>query len=388
MTSPRRSRRALDPVSNGHKQGAVVVKQIPYGDTTRIPGDDEPRRRRRKSKLPDDLRRFEWLTVDELSSLPAVEFLPGTPLAAGELSCLYGSGDSFKTFTALGWSCSLAAAGYVVVYIAAEGGSALHARVVAWMQAHGVERLDGLRVMPANVNLHRPPEVLKWLEAARLQLEGLKGELALVVVDTLARNFVGGSENDPKDMGQFVDGCERLRRELRSAVLVIHHTTKEGDSERGTESLRNASFGMFKITNKQAMKATFVFDRMKDVQKPERVPLVFQKVEFSRVVSGLRSSLALMTDITVSAGATATTPTGFRAVVLSALASVGATSTESALKTTELLELLRESDVKIKRQTALELLKEMGDDSKCPLRRKDVKRRSGQLGGVMYWREG
>jgi hypothetical protein len=46
-------------------------------------------------------------------------------------------------------------------------------------------------------------------------------------------------------MGLFVEGCEFIRKELGPTVLVIHHTTKDGKTERGTESLRNATFAMF-----------------------------------------------------------------------------------------------------------------------------------------------
>ena len=54
----------------------------------------------------------------------------------------------------------------------------------------------------------------------------------LVVIDTLARNFGTGDENDQRDMNAFVKGCDTLREEFDGAtVLVVHHPGK--DQRRG-----------------------------------------------------------------------------------------------------------------------------------------------------------
>jgi hypothetical protein len=111
-----------------------------------------------------------------------------------------------------------------------------------------------------------------------------------VVVDTLARNFVGGSENNPQEMGLFVDGLERIRLELETAVLVIHHTTKDGKTERGTESLRNASFAMFKMHRVNATRtATLDCDRMKEAESPDKLSLQLQVVALPDLGAGVDS---------------------------------------------------------------------------------------------------
>jgi RecA-family ATPase len=66
--------------------------------------------------------------------------------------------------------------------------------------------------LPSNVSLHQPPSVEVFLDAMSEQLKG--GRPGLVVVDTLQRNFVGGNENSAQDLGLFVDGCEKIRREF------------------------------------------------------------------------------------------------------------------------------------------------------------------------------
>ncbi len=58
------------------------------------------------------------------------------------------------------------------------------------MKHRGVRGLPNLLVMPGNVNLHQSASVETWLEAMLEQLDA--GHPDLLVVDTLARNFVGG----------------------------------------------------------------------------------------------------------------------------------------------------------------------------------------------------
>lgn len=224
-------------------------------------------------ELPDELERFRFYDLQQLATIPPTRWLIKDKLAAGELTGLYGKGDSYKSFIALDWAMTLAAAGQTVVYIVAEGASGIRARTEAWKKTRGIEGdLPGMFFMPSNVNLHLPGAADEWVEACQLQLGDRKP--SLVVIDTLARNFVGGSENDAKDMGQFVEGCERIRVGLGAAVVVIHHTDKEGKSERGTESLRNASFAMFKVTKlgggaNGGWAAKVECDRIKEAVPPE-----------------------------------------------------------------------------------------------------------------------
>lgn len=232
-----------------------------------------PRERARRTDLTEAQERYQHFTVADLAVFPPVEWLVPGYLAARELTVLWGSGGTYKSFMALALGAML---DEPVVYIAAEGASGMQARLWAWMKHHGRRELPDFYVMPSNLNLHRRDEVSFWNDAVRDYLAERKP--ALVVVDTLARNFVGGSENDPQDMGQFVDGVERVRREHEAAVVVIHHSTKDRKAERGTESLRNASFASFKLTKAGGVNpaADMKCDRMKDAEFPPevRVPLV------------------------------------------------------------------------------------------------------------------
>ena len=112
---------------------------------------------------------------------------------------------------------------------------------------------DGIRFLPEPVQLHKPGEVDRLLEDIEAEFpEGIR----LIVVDTLARCFVGGDENSAQDMGQFIDGVDKLRKETGAAVVILHHPVKRqrkgGANERGSGALRGAADTMITLAKHQS----------------------------------------------------------------------------------------------------------------------------------------
>lgn len=241
--------------------------------------------------LAPEHARYRLYSVDDLAAFPPVEWLVPPYLAARELTGLYGKGDTYKSFIAIGWSAMLALRGHHVVYIAAEGAGGLRARIGAWMRHNGVASLPTLRFMPSNLNVHTR-DIEAWGEAVGEQLGDQTP--SLVVVDTLARNFVGGSENDAGDMGRFVEGADSIRRGFDTAVLVIHHTTKDGETDRGIDSFRNATFAMLRSDGQR-----LECDRMKDAQPPPPAAIRTALVQLPELGEGV-SSLAVDVDATAA----------------------------------------------------------------------------------------
>lgn len=216
--------------------------------------------------------RFRLYSAEELGQFPRVEWQPGLEgvLPKRELVGLYGPGDSYKSFVAVDWSCHLASAGHEALYIAAEGASGIQGRIEAWKIHHSVVSLHRLKVMPTSLRMQEPRDVLEFVAAIKSQLGA--DPPAIVVIDTLARNFVGGNENSAQDLGLFVEGAETIRSAFNCTVLVVHHSTKDGSSERGGESLRNASFAMYRFERgKDRLNVTVTCERMKDAEPPRPV---------------------------------------------------------------------------------------------------------------------
>jgi hypothetical protein len=50
-------------------------------------------------------------------------------------------------------------------------------------------------------------------------------------------------------MGIVIQSCKRIQRETGAAVMLVHHTGKNGASERGSSALRGAAHAMIELSN-------------------------------------------------------------------------------------------------------------------------------------------
>jgi hypothetical protein len=119
------------------------------------------------------------------------------------------------------------------------------------MLHHGVDRVpDAFFLLQAPV-LMSPTDVTALVSAIRQR----SNAAALIVIDTLARAFVGGEENSAKDMGLLVGGCQQLEVETGATVLIVHHagkpkSKKVAATERGSSALRAAADVVIQQTKK------------------------------------------------------------------------------------------------------------------------------------------
>ena len=197
--------------------------------------------------------RYHLLDLDELAALPPPTWLLEGMIVKGGFSCLYGPSGGGKSFLALDWGLSVAygrpwaehtAQPGPVVYIAGEGTGGLAKRVDAWRAAHGVTGRAPFYTLPDAVNFLDDGAAAAVLAALSARQDVAP---ALVIVDTLARSMVGGDENGSRDMGVFITNLDRIRHTTGATVLVIHHTGKTGQSERGSSALRAAADTMIAL---------------------------------------------------------------------------------------------------------------------------------------------
>jgi len=189
---------------------------------------------------------FPLLSVADLANLKPPAFLIDALLPAGGFSVLFGPSGVGKSFLALDWSLCVASglpwygqqarAGWVL-YIAAEGRSGLGIRVAAWQHARRQPKVERIRFLPDAVNLLSAEAIAK----ARRTLAELPEPPTLVVIDTMARSMIGGDENAARDVGQFIAAADELCKPSGAARLIVHHTGKNGEDERGSSALRGAA---------------------------------------------------------------------------------------------------------------------------------------------------
>lgn len=166
--------------------------------------------------------------------------LSGTHLQARGFNVIFGASGSYKTFYALGLALEIART-QGVVYVAAEGSSGLAARIDAWLEYNKLPD-PHIAFICREINLLDTKSVTEVLA----ELKKIKPAVSLVIFDTYAR-CMDGNENDTKDAGTVVKNCARIQRELNATVLLIHHTGKNGQMERGSTALRGAADVMIEV---------------------------------------------------------------------------------------------------------------------------------------------
>lgn len=208
---------------------------------------------------PSQIRLYER---DALDSLPRPKWLIQDHLVQTTISVVFGPSNVGKTFLALDMAACIATSTPffryadggpfpttegVVVYLAAEGAFGITPRINAWEKDRGVR-------IPSN-NFYVIPDAVQLMDTEQVsKLLGVLGETfappKLVVIDTLARCAAGAEENSATDMGQIIAHADAIRTywgDDGPNVMLLHHTGKSGEQERGSTALRGAADTMLRM---------------------------------------------------------------------------------------------------------------------------------------------
>lgn len=192
------------------------------------------------SITPPIARSWYVIPAADLAKLPPIEWIVKGEIPERGVTVLFGASGAGKSFLALDYALTIAQSS-PVVYMAGEGEYGYRQRVAAWCKHH--TKAEGqLYMCIGAVQLLEPGD----LDAFLAQIKSIKP--IIVVIDTMARSMVGSDENSTRDMGLFIQALGTVRQTLNCAVLVIHHTNKEGVFERGSSALRGASDAMIRVS--------------------------------------------------------------------------------------------------------------------------------------------
>jgi len=175
-----------------------------------------------------------WDTIQD----EPVEWLIQDVLPRRGFSALFGPPGSFKSFVALdiahsvatgtAWMGKEVSTPGAVLYICGEGHGGVGARIRACRLHHRTAPGAKVYVIRHQLNLRSSKEDIQQLHLAitnLVQREEIRFEL--VQVDTLARAFGGGNENDSSDMGAFIASLSKIQRLLDCALQIVHHVGKD-----------------------------------------------------------------------------------------------------------------------------------------------------------------
>ena len=247
---------------------------------------------------------------DDIEDEP-VEWLIQDVLPKKAFAALYGPPGSYKSFVALdiaeavatgrAWMGREVQAAGAVLYICGEGFGGIGARIKACKLHNRTQAGAEIYVIRAAINLRSSAEDFDLLVASIKDLVERTGvQFELVQIDTLARAFGGGNENNSEDMGAFIHNAGRIQRMLNCAMMVLHHSGKDATKGlRGHSSLLGAvdtQLELLKIDSVPnpsgpiAGSGILTISKQKDGQDGVRIGFEMVKVEIQSSQLGIGES--------------------------------------------------------------------------------------------------
>lgn len=247
-------------------------------------------------------KHFTFVAVGDLTYRPP-EFLVDRLIETDTLGLIFGDPGCGKSFFAVDLALSVAAGvdfhgrdvkQGAVFYIAGEGHNGLVRRFHAWARHRGRSL--------ANVPMFKSERAAQFLDGASAQavaqsvnnLAAKHGAPALIVVDTLARNFGAGDENSTQEMNAFIAAMDDLRAKWPGSVILVVHHSGHADKQRarGAMALKGALDFEYRL-EKSGPNLILANTKMKDAEPPADLSFSLVSVDLD---GGVRSAALTATD--------------------------------------------------------------------------------------------
>lgn len=190
----------------------------------------------RASEVVNNIKPPNWLVKDiaEYESVIAI----------------FGQAKSGKSFISVDLACCVALGrewhGHKVkqsnvLFLCGEGVRGLGRRVYSWGTLNETDISD----MPLFIS-NRGSRMLDEKDFILLKdtinkIEEEHGEIGLIVVDTLQRNFGQGNESSTEDMSTFIERIDELKENYGSTIAIVHHTGHSNSGRARGSSVIQAS---------------------------------------------------------------------------------------------------------------------------------------------------
>lgn len=235
---------------------------------------------------------FQFIAVADLK-YRAPEYIIAELIETDTLGLMFGDPGCGKSFLAVDIALSVATGTPfhgrdtkqgAVFFIAGEGHNGLARRFAAWSQARGVS-LAGVPLFKSErAAQFLDEECAKGVADAVEGLAAQHGSPALVIIDTLARNFGAGDENNTKDMSEFVVAVDDLKARFPGcSVLIVHHSGHAAkERARGAMALKGALDCEYRV-EKDGREMKLVNTKMKDAEPPQDLYFTFKQVDLDGI---------------------------------------------------------------------------------------------------------
>ena len=242
----------------------------------------------------DDLviRQPEWL-IDGL-------------IEVSTLAMCFGAAGSGKSFAVLDMALCIASGtpyhGHSVqqgsvFYIAGEGLSGMSRRAAAWQKHHDVGKGQAQFYLSNRAVIMSDPDAVDVLRNEIATLVQVAGKPRLLVIDTLARSLGGASENDGKDVNEFIVACDSIKEEHGCTVMLVHHSGHQSkERARGASQINAALDHEFRIDAVGDNLVTLTFTKQKEDAMPE--PKAFTKLPIEMMTADMEHVSSIVLEFT------------------------------------------------------------------------------------------
>ena len=312
-------RKCVSTLRKAHEGGFSDLETAPNkGENSRIANSKATNNQLANSKIANSngshdilanayprQRKIVLKTLQELRQTPPPTYQVAPYIIDKSFAVLFGAPASYKSFLALDWALSVAhgvdwnerpVLQGSVVYLALEGQTGLATRSEAWHRERGLKDTDApFYAVTTPLSLaDEAGDLMPLMDGIEDGLGGVNP--TMIVVDTLARSFVGADENSSTDMGVFVHNIDLLIERFDCTVLVVHHSGKQTErGMRGSSSLKAAVSSEFELVKTVGSQSVALHVRkQKDVEEAKSQWLTAREVSW--VQSGFgeeRTSLVL-----------------------------------------------------------------------------------------------
>jgi archaellum biogenesis ATPase FlaH len=204
---------------------------------------------------------FNGLSFEEMQNIPPKEWIVDQVFGKGDLGMIFGESGCGKTFVVVdlivslchqqAWAESMTVNRSVnVAYFAGEGFSGLAERFKAATHAKGLDDIPNFTLFNKMPQLFLGSDVGEYQESMIRFIQECKNrdyKPDILIIDTLHTAIIDAEENSAKDVGRILSSCKRAISELGCSVILVHHTTKGGGSERGSGALRGGMDFMLEV---------------------------------------------------------------------------------------------------------------------------------------------
>ena len=205
-------------------------------------------------RMISDIRKPEWLINDVCEKESVI--------------AIFGQAKAGKSFITVDMAACIAlgkewhghkAHQAPVVYLAGEGIRNISRRFLAWSKINKADIHQApLMISSRGARLldDKDHQLLKDTISAT---EDQHGDIGMIIVDTLARNFGGGNENSTEDMNAFIERIDDLKDTFKSCISIVHHTGHISVTRaRGSSVLPAAVDAEYKVVRKDVSEEMFV----------------------------------------------------------------------------------------------------------------------------------